>query len=114
MAMYPDLRALATDESFREQQQMTADVGFPRVIRDLSPPGLRGLMLVTFFAAFMSTISTQVNWGASYLVRDVYQRFLRPDASDAQLTPRISLGLRRHVGRRWRRERLDDPVPSKH
>ncbi len=52
------------------------------VIRDLAPAGLRGLMLVTFFAAFMSTISTQMNWGASYLVRDVYQRFLKPRASD--------------------------------
>ena len=60
--------------------------GFAMVIRDLSPVGLRGLMLVTFFSAFMSTISTQMNWGASYLVRDVYQRFIAPDASDRQLT----------------------------
>jgi hypothetical protein len=52
------------------------------VIRDLAPSGLRGLMMVTFFAAFMSTISTQLNWGASYLVKDVYQRFVRPEASD--------------------------------
>ncbi|MFC1757790.1 sodium:solute symporter family protein, partial [Planctomycetota bacterium] len=60
--------------------------GFAMVIRDLSPVGLRGLMLVTFFSAFMSTISTQMNWGASYLVRDVYQRFIAPNASDKQLT----------------------------
>ena len=51
-----------------------------------NPSGLRGLMLVTFFAAFMSTISTQMNWGASYLVRDVYQRFVSPDAEERQLT----------------------------
>ena len=44
------------------------------------------MMLVTFFAAFMSTISTQMNWGASYLVRDVYQRFFRPGADERELT----------------------------
>ena len=40
------------------------------LMREICPPGLAGLMIVTFFAAFMSTISTQMNWGASYLVRD--------------------------------------------
>lgn len=75
LALYPDLRS-ADDPG----------IGFPAVIRDLAPPGLRGLMLVAFFAAFMSTISTQVNWGASYLVNDVYKRFLRPDAGDRRLT----------------------------
>ena len=80
LAMYPDLRAgELADPAFN------SGVGFPRVMRDLSPPGLRGLLTVTFFAAFMSTLSTQMNWGASYLVRDVYQRFMRPDATDAQL-----------------------------
>lgn len=81
LALYPELRASElADPSF------DSGVGFPRVMRELSPPGLRGLLLVTFFAAFMSTISTQMNWGASYLVRDVYQRFMAPDASDVQLT----------------------------
>lgn len=81
LAMYPELR-----QSEIADPNFDSGVGFPRVMRDLSPPGLRGLLTVTFFAAFMSTLSTQMNWGASYLVRDVYQRFIRPDASDAQLT----------------------------
>ncbi len=81
LAMYPELRT----EELRDPA-FDSGVGFPRVIRDLSPAGLRGLLLVTFFAAFMSTISTQMNWGASYLVRDVYQRFLAPGASEKQLT----------------------------
>ena len=81
LAMYPELR-----ESELQNADFDSGVGFPRVIRDLSPPGLRGLLMVTFFAAFMSTISTQMNWGASYLVRDFYQRFLAPGASEAQLT----------------------------
>ena len=74
----------------------TEDAGFAVVIRELSPSGVRGLMIVTFFAAFMSTISTQMNWGASYLVRDIYQRFIKPDASDKQLTGvsrLVSLGV---------------------
>lgn len=75
LAMYPDLRG-AKDPS----------LGFPMVMRDVAPSGLRGLMLVAFAAAFMSTISTQLNWGASYLVNDVYQRFLRPEASERHLT----------------------------
>lgn len=82
LVMYPELREYAIDQS----NETRADLGFAYVLRDLSPVGLRGLMLVTFFAAFMSTISTQMNWGASYLVRDVYQRFINPDASDQQHT----------------------------
>ena len=81
LAMYPDLRqGEIADPAF------DSGVGFPRLMRELSPPGLRGLLTVTFFAAFMSTLSTQMNWGASYLVRDVYQRFIRPAATDRQLT----------------------------
>jgi SSS family solute:Na+ symporter len=81
LAMYPELRQQElVDPAF------DSGVGFPRVMRDLSPPGLRGLLMVTFLAAFMSTLSTQMNWGASYLVRDVYQRFLAPQADARQLT----------------------------
>jgi Na+/proline symporter len=50
---------------------------------DYLPIGLRGLLLTAFLAAYMSTISTLLNWGASYLVNDVYRRFLRPQATDA-------------------------------
>lgn len=61
-------------------------VGFAWIMRDLLPSGLFGLLLVVFFAAFMSTLSTQVNWGASYLVNDVYKRFMNPGASERTLT----------------------------
>ncbi len=81
LAMYPELR-----QNYLADNSFNPDKGYPMVIRDLAPAGLRGLMLVTFFAAFMSTISTQMNWGASYLVRDVYQRFIRRDASDRHYT----------------------------
>ncbi len=49
--------------------------GYVRVMVDHLPPFWRGLLLAAFFAAYMSTISTQLNWGASYLVNDVYRRF---------------------------------------
>ncbi|MGH7445606.1 MAG: sodium:solute symporter family protein, partial [Longimicrobiales bacterium] len=49
-----------------------------RAVIDLLPTGLKGLMVAAFAAAYMSTISTQLNWGASYLVNDVYRRFWKP------------------------------------
>ena len=55
---------------------------YPLMIVRFLPTGLRGLMIASMLAAFMSTIDTQLNWGASYLVNDLYKRFLRPDASD--------------------------------
>jgi SSS family solute:Na+ symporter len=48
---------------------------------DVLPSPLRGLLLAAFAAAYMSTISTHLNWGASYLVNDVYLRFIKPNAS---------------------------------
>jgi SSS family solute:Na+ symporter len=59
--------------------------GYIRAMVDLLPPGLLGLAVAGFAAAYMSTISTQLNWGASYLVNDLYVRFVRPDASEKQL-----------------------------
>ncbi|HNT81124.1 MAG TPA: Na+:solute symporter, partial [Bacteroidia bacterium] len=49
--------------------------GFVMTMKDFLPAGLQGLLLVAFFAAYMSTISTQLNWGASYLVNDLVKRF---------------------------------------
>jgi hypothetical protein len=52
------------------------------VMIDHLPAHLRGLMVAAFAAAYMSTIGTQLNWGASYLVNDFYRRFLRPNESE--------------------------------
>jgi SSS family solute:Na+ symporter len=51
-------------------------MGFVYAMRDFLPDGLKGLLLVAFFSAYMSTISTQLNWGSSYLVNDLYKRFI--------------------------------------
>src|ERR1019366_7968901 len=55
--------------------------GYIRVMIAVLPPSLRGLMIAAFAAAYMSTIATQLNWGASYLVNDFYRRFLKPKES---------------------------------
>ena len=56
--------------------------GFVLAMRDVLPPGLLGLMIAAFLAAFMSTLSTQLNWGASYLVNDFWRRFVKPNADE--------------------------------
>jgi SSS family solute:Na+ symporter len=56
--------------------------GYVRVMVDVLPSPMKGLLVATFAAAYMSTIGTHLNWGASYLVNDFYLRFIRPGASD--------------------------------
>lgn len=56
------------------------EAGYPMLMLDYLPVGLLGLMLTAFLAAFMSTIDTHLNWGASYLVNDFYKRFFKPEA----------------------------------
>jgi len=61
------------------------EAAYPMVMLEVLGPGLLGLLLVSFFAAFMSTIDTHLNWGASYLVNDIYKRFINPQASEKQM-----------------------------
>ncbi len=80
------LAALAGMVLFPEMLAPGQNAGhiYPMMIVKYMPAGLRGLLLTAFLAAYMSTISTQLNWGASYLVNDVYKRFVKPDATDAE------------------------------
>lgn len=55
---------------------------YPRMIVMILPIGLRGLLVAALLAAFISTISTLFNWGSSYLVNDIYRRFLNPNATE--------------------------------
>ena len=59
------------------------ETGFMLVMNNYLPHSMRGLAIAGFLAAFMSTVATQLNWGASYLVSDFYRRFLRTRASNA-------------------------------
>lgn len=65
MVLYPEL-------SMENKKE-----GFVMAMRDFLPAGMKGFLLVAFFAAYMSTLSTQLNWGASYLINDVYKRFIK-------------------------------------
>lgn len=56
---------------------------YPEMAIRYLPNVVRGLVIASFFAAFMSTMDTHINWGASYLVNDLYRRFLAPGRSDA-------------------------------
>ena len=58
------------------------ETGYLKVMVNYLPPYLRGLMVAAFAAAYMSTIATQLNWGASYIVNDFYRRFLKKEADE--------------------------------
>jgi len=61
------------------------ELSYPTLAVTYLPPVVLGLVVVSLVAAFMSTVSTAVNWGASYLTHDLYQRFIRPDADQKEL-----------------------------
>ena len=71
------------------------ELAYPMMIGELMPAGLRGMVVAAFLAAFMSTMDTHLCWGASYLVNDVYRRFVRKDASQKHyvVASRIAVGL---------------------
>jgi Na+/proline symporter len=60
-------------------------LGYVYAMRDFLPEGVKGMLVAAFFAAYMSTISTQLNWGTSYIINDFYRRFARPDAGERHL-----------------------------
>ncbi|MEE9132579.1 MAG: sodium:solute symporter family protein [Gemmatimonadota bacterium] len=60
------------------------EIGYIRLMLDYLPAGLLGLVVASFLAAFMSTVSTLINWGASYIVNDLYARWVHPEAGDRE------------------------------
>lgn len=61
------------------------EAAYPVLMKLLLPVGLMGLAFTSLMAAFMSTVDTHLNWGASYLTNDIYRRFIKPDADQKQL-----------------------------
>lgn len=80
LIVYPDLASLATAFPDIDTQYLADDLAFSAMLTKL-PVGLFGLVVASLIAALMSTISTHLNWGASYVVSDVYERFVEPDMS---------------------------------
>ncbi len=78
VAVYSPLGGLRPSAEFAADPEK----GYVMVLRDFLPPSLRGLMIAAFLAAFMSTVGTQLNWGTSYLLNDLYRRFFVRRASE--------------------------------
>ena len=84
IVVFPEVRDIQAAFPALAADKLGHDAAYPAMLSKL-PVGLKGLVAASLIAAFMSTMSTQLNLGASYLVNDFYQRFLKPDASQKQL-----------------------------
>jgi Na+/proline symporter len=84
LVIYPELSDLQTAFPDLPSDKLGHDVAYPAMLT-LLPNGLLGLVAASLIAAFMSTMSTQLNLGASYLVNDFYHRFISPDSTEKQL-----------------------------
>lgn len=83
LVVFPDL--LSIQEAFPNisEDKIGHDLAYPAMLTKL-PSGLLGLVLASLIAAFMSTISTHLNWGSSYLVNDVYKQHVNKNATEKQ------------------------------
>jgi Na+/proline symporter len=68
-----------------EQVLASREVAYPVIMKLILPAGLLGLTFTSLMAAFMSTVDTHLNWGASYLTNDIYRRFVKKDSSEKDL-----------------------------
>lgn len=84
LILFPDLAAIQSAFPDINEQYLGDDIAYPVMLTLLSP-GWLGLVIASLIAAFMSTISTHLNWGSSYVVNDFYQRFVRPEATEKEL-----------------------------
>jgi len=84
IVVFPDLDSIRTAFPHIDSQVVGHDMAYPAMLTFL-PSGLLGLVFASLIAAYMSTMSSQVNWGASYVVNDFYKRIVNPEASEKQL-----------------------------
>ena len=84
LIVFPNLDDLQSAFPDIDSSVIGHDLAYPAMMT-LLPSGLLGLLLASLAAAFMSTIASHLNWGSSYVVNDVYKRFLKPDATDRQM-----------------------------
>lgn len=83
---------LATLVLYPDLSPADKKLGYVYAMRDYLPSGLKGMLVASFFAAYMSTIATQLNWGSSYVINDFYKRFVNRTADEKHfvLVSRIS------------------------
>lgn len=83
LIVFPDLDSFRT--AFPGSESIiNHDLGYPAMLTFI-PAGLLGLVVTSLIAAYMSTISTHLNWGASYIVNDFYKRFVKPEATQKEM-----------------------------
>ena len=84
LIVFPDLESLRSAFPHIDADLIQNDLGYPAMLTFL-PHGFLGLVVASLIAAFMSTISTHLNWGASYIVNDFYKRFINSEADEKRL-----------------------------
>ena len=84
LIVFPDIASLQTAFPAIDADIVKDDLAYPAMLGYL-PAGLLGLVIASLIAALMSTLSTHLNWGSSYVVNDWYQRFIKPTASEQEL-----------------------------
>lgn len=84
LVIFPDLDSIKTAFPNIGDDKIGNDLAYSAMLT-LLPSGLLGLVLASLISAYMSTISTQLNWGSSYIVYDYYKQQINPDASEKKL-----------------------------
>ena len=84
LVVYPDIASIAAAFPNVEESKLGHDLAYSAMLTKL-PSGLLGVVLASLIAAYMSTISTQLNWGSSYIVFDFYKRQINPNATEKQM-----------------------------
>lgn len=84
LVVFPDLQSIQEAFPNVSLDKLGHDLAYPAMLTKL-PSGLLGLVLASLVAAYMSTISTHLNWGSSYIVNDYYKQQINPNASEKQL-----------------------------
>ncbi len=94
LVVYPTLESIQAAFPGLDPAILGHDLAYPAMLVFL-PHGLLGLVVASLAAAYMSTVSTHLNWGASYVVQDVYRRFIATDRNDAHyvMIARVSTAL---------------------
>lgn len=84
LVIYPDIASLQSAFPNIPADKLGNDLAYPAMLNFL-PKGILGIVLASLIAAYMSTISTHLNWGSSYVVNDFYKRFIKKEATEKQL-----------------------------
>src|SRR5215216_3589968 len=94
LLVFPSLADIQRTFPYVDPKLIGHDMAYPAMLKFL-PAGFLGLMVAGLLAAYISTLSTHLNWGTSYLVHDFYRRFVRPEASEKHyvMVGRIMTGL---------------------